>query len=135
MIELLGTAYLLWIGSLLLRSRPTTLALHGASASRPPLVKQLFLGLGSSLLNPKNALFYLALMTSLLGPNVTLVQQAVSGAWMTSVVLIWDLLLVTLIALPSVQRRLSAVVWRVERTAGGVLMAFGCWIVWQFIFN
>ena len=52
---------------------------------------------------------------------------------MTSVVLIWDLLLVTLIALPSVQRRLSAVVWRVERTAGGVLMAFGCWIVWQFI--
>ena len=134
-IELLGTAYLLWIGSLLLRSRPTTLALHGASASRPPLVKQLFLGLGSSLLNPKNALFYLALMTSLLGPNVTLVQQAVSGAWMTSVVLIWDLLLVTLIALPSVQRRLSAVVWRVERTAGGVLMAFGCWIVWQFIFN
>ena len=98
-------------------------------------MKQLFLGLGSSLLNPKNALFYLALMTSLLGPNVTLVQQAVSGAWMTSVVLIWDLLLVTLIALPSVQRRLSAVVWRVERTAGGVLMAFGCWIVWQFIFN
>lgn len=134
-IELLGAAYLLWIGSLLLRSRPTTLALYGASASRPPLVKQLFLGLGSSLLNPKNALFYLALMTSLLGPNVTLVQQAVSGAWMTSVVLIWDLLLVTLIALPSVQRRLSAVVWRVERTAGGVLMAFGCWIVWQFIFN
>lgn len=98
-------------------------------------MKQLFLGLGSSLLNPKNALFYLALMTSLLGPNVTLVQQAVSGAWMTSVVLIWDLLLVTLIALPSVQRRLSAVVWQVERTAGGVLMAFGCWIVWQFIFN
>lgn len=132
-IELLGAAYLLWIGSLLLRSRPTTLALHGASASRPPLVKQLFLGLGSSLLNPKNALFYLALMTSLLGPNVTLVQQAVSGAWMTSVVLIWDLLLITLIALPSVQRRLSAVVWRVERTAGGILMAFGCWIVWQFL--
>ena len=132
-IELLGAAYLLWIGSLLLRSRPATLALHGASASRPPLVKQLFLGLGSSLLNPKNALFYLALMTSLLGPNVTLVQQAVSGAWMTSVVLIWDLLLVTLIALPSVQRRLSAVVWRVERAAGGVLMAFGCWILWQFL--
>lgn len=68
-IELLGAAYLLWIGSLLLRSRPTTLALDGASASRPSLVKQLFLGLGSSLLNPKNALFYLALMTSLLGPK------------------------------------------------------------------
>jgi hypothetical protein len=39
-------------------------------------------------------------MTSLLGPDVTLVQQAVSGVWMTSVVLLWDLLLVTMIALP-----------------------------------
>ncbi|MDM4210115.1 LysE family translocator [Klebsiella spallanzanii] len=133
LIELLGAAYLLWIGSLLLRSRPTTLDLRSASASCPSLVRQLLLGLGSSLLNPKNALFYLALMTSLLGPNVTLVQQAVSGVWMTSIVLIWDLLLVALITLPSVQRRLSAVVWRVERAAGGVLMAFGCWIVWQFL--
>lgn len=132
-IELLGAAYLLWIGSLLLRSRPTTLDLRSAAASCPSLAKQLVLGLGSSLLNPKNALFYLALMTSLLGPNVTLVQQTTSGIWMTSVVLLWDVLLVSLIALPSVQRRLSAAVWRVERVAGGVLMAFGCWIVWQFL--
>jgi hypothetical protein len=37
-----------------------------------PLRKQILLGLGSALLNPKNALFYLALMTALLGPDVTL---------------------------------------------------------------
>ena len=132
-VELLGAAYLLWIGSRLLQSRPSALAPDGASASCPSLAKQLLLGLGSSLLNPKNALFYLALMTSLLGPDVTLTQQAVSGVWMTSIVLLWDLLLVTMIALPAVQRRLSTVVWRVERAAGGVLMAFGCWIVWQFL--
>lgn len=133
LIEMLGAAYLLWIGSLLLRSRPTTLNLCSASASCPSLPKQLLLGLASALLNPKNALFYLALMTSLLGPDVTLLQQAVSGVWMASVVLLWDLLLVSLIALPSLQRRLSAVVWRIERAAGGVLMAFGCWIVWRFL--
>ncbi|WP_308564528.1 LysE family translocator [uncultured Klebsiella sp.] len=133
LIELLGAAYLLWIGSLLVRSRPTMLDLRGASASRPSQLKQLLLGLGSSLLNPKNALFYLALMTSLLGPNVTMLQQVVSGVWMTSVVLLWDLLLVSLMALTSVQRRLSAVVWRIEQVVGGILMAFGCWIVWQFL--
>ena len=132
-VELLGAAYLLWIGSRLLQSRPSALAPDGASASCPSLAKQLLLGLGSSLLNPKNALFYLALMTSLLGPDVTLTQQAVSGVWMTSIVLLWDLLLVTMIALLAVQRRLSAVVWRVERAAGGILMAFGGWIVWQFL--
>ena len=133
LIELLGAGYLLWIGSLLIRSRPATLAMESVRAARPGFGRQLLLGLGSSLLNPKNALFYLALMTSLLGPDVTLTQQAVSGVWMTSIVLLWDLLLVTMIALPAVQRRLSAVVWRVERTAGGILMAFGGWIVWQFL--
>jgi threonine/homoserine/homoserine lactone efflux protein len=125
LIELLGAGYLLWIGSLLIRSRPATLAVESVRASRPGFGRQLLLGLGSSLLNPKNALFYLALMTSLLGPAVTLLQQTVSGLWMVSVVFFWDLLLVSAIALPQVQRRLGAIVWRVERAAGAILMLFG----------
>ncbi|WP_219352151.1 LysE family translocator, partial [Citrobacter sp. Colony219] len=106
-IELLGALYLLWIGSLLIRSRPQTLTGADARSNCPGFGKQLLLGLGSSLLNPKNALFYLALMTALLGPSVTLLQQAVSGIWMTSVVLLWDLLIVMFIGLPQIQRRLT----------------------------
>ena len=37
---------------------------------------------------------------------------------MVSVVFFWDLLLVSAIALPQIQRRLGAIVWRVERAAG-----------------
>lgn len=133
LVELLGAAYLLWIGSHLLRSRAALPEWHLTRAARPSLGKQILLGLGSSLLNPKNALFYLALMTALLGPNVTLIQQAVSGIWMTCVVLFWDLLLVMLIALPQVQRRLGHVIWKIERVAGGILIGFGGWIVWQLI--
>ncbi len=111
----------MWIGSPLMRSRPATLAMESVRAARPPgFGRQLLLGLGSSLLNPKNALFYLALMTSLLGPAVTLLQQTVSGLWMVSVVFFWDLLLVSAIALPQIQRRLGAIVWRVERAAGAI---------------
>lgn len=133
LIELLGAGYLLWIGSLLIRSRPATLAMESACAARPGFGRQLLLGLGSSLLNPKNALFYLALMTSLLGPAVTLLQQTVSGLWMVSVVFFWDLLLVSAIALPQIQRRLGAIVWRVERAAGAILMLFGTGIIWRFL--
>lgn len=132
-IELLGAAYLLWVGRQLLKSRAGPLEWRYAASACPSLAKQLLLGLGSSLLNPKNALFYLALMTALLGPNVTVTQQAICGIWMTSVVLLWDLLLITLIALPQIQRRLGNLVWKIERAAGGILIAFGCWIVWQFI--
>ncbi len=117
LIELLGAGYLLWIGSLLIRSRPATLAMESVRAARPGFGRQLLLGLGSSLLNPKNALFYLALMTSLLGAAVTLLQQTVSGLWMVSVVFFWDLLLVSAIALPQIQRRLGR--HRLASRAGG----------------
>lgn len=57
-------------------------------------------------------------MTSLLGPTVTFLQQAISGIWMTSVVLVWDLVVVLCIGLPRIQSRLSrGIVW-IERVAG-----------------
>lgn len=132
-IELLGALYLLWIGSLLIRSRPQTLTGTDARSTCPGFGKQLLLGLGSSLLNPKNALFYLALMTALLGPSVTLLQQIMSGIWMTSVVLCWDLLIVMFIGLPQIQRRLTRGILWVERIAGGVLIIFGCAIALRFL--
>ncbi|MFV4758976.1 LysE family translocator [Citrobacter freundii] len=132
-IELLGAIYLLWIGSLLIRSRPQTLTGADALSACPGFGKQLLLGLGSSLLNPKNALFYLALMTALLGPSVTLLQQTMSGIWMTSVVLCWDLLIVMFIGLPQIQRRLTRGILWVERIAGGVLIIFGCAIALRFL--
>lgn len=132
-IELLGALYLLWIGSLLVRSRPQTLTGTDAQSTCPGFGKQILLGLGSSLLNPKNALFYLALMTALLGPSVTLLQQTMSGIWMTSVVLCWDLLIVMFIGLPQIQRRLSRGILWVERIAGGVLIIFGCAIALRFL--
>ena len=132
-IELLGALYLLWIGSLLVRSRPQTLTGTDAQSTCPGFGNQLLLGLGSSLPNPKNALFYLALMTALLGPSVTLLQQTMSGIWMTSVVLCWDLLIVMFIGLPQIQRRLSRGILWVERIAGGVLIIFGCAIALRFL--
>lgn len=132
-IELLGALYLLWIGSLLIRSRPQALTGENTQATCPGFGKQLLLGLASSLLNPKNALFYLALMTALLGPSVTLLQQSMSGIWMTSVVLLWDLLIVMFIGLPQIQRRLTKGILWIERIAGGVLIVFGSLIAVRLV--
>lgn len=129
-IELPGALYLLWIGCHLVRSRPQALTLDETQQRCPSVGKQCLLGLGSALLNPKNALFYLALMTALLGPDVTLLQQSASGVWMVMVVLLWDLTVVSLIGLPAVQNRLRRRVYWIERTAGVVLMGFGGWIIW-----
>ncbi|ELC6295412.1 LysE family translocator [Enterobacter hormaechei] len=133
LIELSGALYLLWIGSHLVRNRPQPLALEEPRQCCPSLRTQILLGLGSALLNPKNALFYLALMTALLGPDVTLLQQATCGVWMVMVVLVWDLALISLMGLPAVQRKLSRSLWLIERTAGVVLMGFGGWVLWRFL--
>lgn len=134
-IELLGALYLLWIGCQLVRSRPQQLTLDETQQPCPTRRKQFLLGLGSALLNPKNALFYLALMTAMLGPATTPLQQFASGAWMVLVVLAWDLLVVLLIGLPAVQQRLSRSIWWIERSAGVVLVAFGLWMLAQALSN
>ena len=109
------------------------LALNETHQRFPSRQKQILLGLGSALLNPKNALFYLALMTALLGPDVTLLQQATCGVWMVMVVLVWDLALVSLMGLSAVQQKLSRSLWWIERTAGVVLMGFGGWVLWRLV--
>ena len=130
-IELAGALYLLWIGGHLLRSRPQALSAQRGHADRPRWQKQLLLGLGSALLNPKNALFYLALMTALLGPEVTLLQQSACGIWMVLVVLTWDLALVMMVGTAGVQKVLNSWLHWLERAAGAVLLAFGMWIIWR----
>ncbi|MFJ5407821.1 LysE family translocator [Pectobacterium punjabense] len=131
-IELGGAAYLIWIGYQLLKSRSVPL-LQAEQQSHccPTLRKQILLGLGSSLLNPKNMLFYISLMTSILGPHVTPVQQFVSGSWMFSVVLAWDLLIAALIARPRVQQCLTRWINPIERGAGIILLFFGLLLLFR----
>ncbi|MFC6121638.1 LysE family translocator [Phytobacter sp. SCO41] len=125
LIEIAGALYLIWIGGHLLRSRKQVLALNATRMDCPSWRKQFLLGLGSALLNPKNALFYLALMTSILGADVTFAQQIFSGAWMSLAVLAWNLAIATLIGLSAIQIRLTAWVHMIERIAGAVLAGFG----------
>ncbi|PWC11202.1 LysE family translocator [Brenneria corticis] len=126
LMELGGACYLLWIGYQLLTSRSA----HRLSAARqadgrPSFARQILLGLGSALLNPKNMLFYISLMTTILGQHVTVTQQMVSGGWMFFVVLGWDLLVAALMTLPLIQQRLERYLTPIERGAGVILLGFG----------
>lgn len=128
-IELLGAAYLIWIGLQLIRSKPQTIELTDQQASIPSAYKQLIMGFSSAVLNPKNALFYMSLMTTILGSNVTLQQQLFCGAWMFMMVLIWDLFIAVFIGQQRVRQMLDNRVHQLERGAGVVLIGFAVGIV------
>ncbi|WP_409308892.1 LysE family translocator [Pectobacterium sp. B1J-3] len=126
LIELCGAGYLLWIGYQLLKSRsPHPLRSIQQVEACPTKYQQVLLGLGSSLLNPKNMLFYFSLMTTILGQNVTTQQQIVSGSWMFFAVLGWDLLIAALITRSWIQLRLQRYLNMIERGAGVILLLFG----------
>lgn len=134
-MELASAAYLIWMGGMLLISCRRALQARGAAQpyihEQPPLspLRQLLAGLGSALLNPKNAIFYLTLMTVILGPNTTPAQQIFAGIWMTSLVFVWDAGLAGLISLPGMQRRLWQSIPIIEGVAGGVLVLLAVLLV------
>ncbi len=105
--------------------------MSGVKGGSQGALKQLLLGFNSALLNPKNALFYMSLMTVILGEHVTLIQQVFVGAWMVCVVLIWDLLLASVVGHKRVQQLLQNKIQVLERGAGFVLMAFGVGLLFQ----
>lgn len=131
LIEIAGAMYLLWIGWQLLRSQPTDLAIAARTGQPPGTLKQLLLGLNSALLNPKNALFYMSLMTVILGKEVTLTQQVVCGLWMVLAVLVWDLFVAAAIGRGAVRGFLQRKVHLFERGAGMVLISMGLGLIWR----
>ena len=138
-VELAGAGYLAWLGFLLLResrnaaSGEGSLATNEASPLSP--ARQLFTGLGSALLNPKNAVFYLTLMTVILGPTATLPQQTFAGIWMTLLVFAWDAALAATISLPGAQRALEKRIPLIEGMAGLTLGGIALWLALRPLFD
>ncbi|MDU5864468.1 MAG: LysE family translocator, partial [Acinetobacter sp.] len=60
-------------------------------------IKSLMLGVQSSLLNPKNIMFYSSLML-LIQYKFSLIQKLLMSVWMVGVVLGWNILLIGLLA-------------------------------------
>ncbi len=136
-IEVAGMAYLGWMGYLLVRSSLAGAAMAIETEGRAGLNRkqQFGAGLASALLNPKNAIFYLSLMTGIIGPGATLTQLVTAGAWMVTVVLLWDLAVAAGISHPLAQAMLKEKIPVIERIAGIVLLAVAAGILWTVVRN
>lgn len=138
-VELAGAGYLAWLGFLLLRESRNATSGEGslATGETSPLspASQLLTGLGSALLNPKNAVFYLTLMTVILGPTATLPQQTFAGIWMTLLVFAWDAALAAAISLPGAQRALEKRIPLIEGLAGLTLSGIALWLALRPLFG
>lgn len=128
-MEAVGAAYLAWMGVMLLRASRSPATEQDVATSPLSPLRQWAVGFGSAVANPKNALFYLTLMTAIMGPQATLPQQVAAGVWMVGLVLCWNLMLAAGLGHAGVQRRLRRVLPLVEGVAGVVLLAIALGLV------
>lgn len=122
-IQAIGGVFLTYLGIVFFRS-PSQIIDAGASpAIRTSWSKNLGLGFTSGLLNPKNALFYVSLAAIV--SSASPVSLALYGAWMFSVVLLWDLLLAVTLGSKRTLRRFFRYLPWLTKAAGGFLLLLG----------
>lgn len=105
LLKWLGAAYLAYLSFLCFKAaRSSVLSfstednnLSDQANFKQNKIKSLMLGVQSSLLNPKNIMFYSSLML-LIQYKFSLIQKLLMSTWMVGVVLGWNILLVGLLA-------------------------------------
>ncbi len=83
------------------------------------------IGLLGNLLNPKATLFFLALFTQIVQPATPLVAQAVYGATVAAVALVWFAVVAVVVSQQIFRRHILAVSHWLERLTGAALIVLG----------
>ncbi|WP_066301116.1 LysE family translocator [Arthrobacter luteolus] len=122
-IQTAGGLFLTYIGIAFLRSSARISVMNEPAAPGNTWGKNLGLGLASGLLNPKNALFYVALATGLSGAGTG--ELMLYGAWMFAVVLVWDLFMAVALGSDRALAKLSRFLPWITKAAGGFLVLLG----------
>ncbi len=125
-----GGAYFVWLGgcALLARRRldlPDRLEAEARGSWRRGFVE----GLLASSFNPKLPIFYAGLFGALREAAMPAWGLAASMAWMTLVVLGWDMALVRLLGHQRWRGRLQRRVALLDQLCGGLLAALGMWLL------
>lgn len=112
-----GSAYLVYIGVLLLRApmRPLDLGETVGVLHVQNLKRQFTIGFMSGILNPKNAIFYLSLFTAMVSPRTSFTIRSLYGFWMVGVVLAWDMGIALLIGHRRIKNLLAGWLFLIEK--------------------
>ena len=123
LIQAAGGLFLTYIGAVFLRSSARISVINQPAPPGNNWGKNLGLGFASGLLNPKNALFYVALATGLSSADTG--ALVLYGAWMFAVVLVWDLFVAVALGSDRALAKLSRFLPWITKAAGGFLVLLG----------
>jgi threonine efflux protein len=125
-IKIAGGAYLLWLGIQGLRSgaRAAVVDTPVRAAPASPL-RQIGGGFLCNALNPKAPIYFLALFTVVLSPDLPALTLIAYGAWIMVLQWMWFSLVATIFTHRAIRDRLLGVRHWIDRAFGAVLIALG----------
>lgn len=128
-IKILGAAYLVFLGVQGLRSKPRAIAtssLESAQVEQIPSSKSIvFKGFLCNALNPKAPIYFVALFTLVLSPELPLWQLSVYGVWMMVLQFLWFATVVFLLSRPMLNKQFQNKAYWIDRILGVTLVAMG----------
>lgn len=133
--QVLGAAYLLYLGANLLRSK----ARNVADVAEPRLATnsqsqwQAFrMGFLTNATNPKATLFFLAVFTTVVSSSTPLSVQVGYGAWMCCVNALWFVFVSRVFSQPGIRQTFLSVGHRFEQVMGLLLVILALRLLWVF---
>jgi RhtB (resistance to homoserine/threonine) family protein len=129
LVKYAGAAYLIYLGYRALRSQGVSVAavetgLSGAGGAKSDL-SALRDGFLTNLLNPKATLFFVALFTQIIRPEMSWAVKISFGLTCAVMVLGWFTAVAVVMNQPVIRRRYLAASKWIDRTLGVFLIAFG----------
>jgi threonine efflux protein len=130
-IKIIGGGYLIYLGVQGLRAKPTNkLAITDNKTKQISLIKHANLaaiskGFLCNALNPKAPIYFLALFTVVLSPNLPPLHLVIYGIWMMILQLLWFSTVVVLLSRPSVNEKFQRLGHWIDRVLGGAMILIG----------
>jgi len=130
-IKIIGGGYLIYLGVQGLSAKPVSnLDPIGKVSEKKVLKKHPHLsaiakGFLCNALNPKAPIYFVALFTVVLSPNLPPLHLVIYGIWMMILQLLWFSTVVVLLSRPSVNKKFQRLGHWIDRLLGGAMILIG----------
>ncbi|PID58439.1 MAG: MFS transporter [Gammaproteobacteria bacterium] len=126
-IKLLGGCYLIYLGIQGLRSQatPLTASVNQGHTASLAVKKSLSMGFACNVLNPKAPIYFIAVFTVVLSPDLPWYQLAIYGLWMMILQWFWFAFVAALLSLPVFNQRFRAIGHWIDRVFGAAMIVLG----------
>ena len=125
-----GALFLLWMGSQAVRAKPLPDNAEALPPAQPGDFAKFFgIGVLTNVLNPKAALFFVALFTAVVTGPVSTALKITLGAWIPLATFAWFAFVATMLGSAATRRKLRHAAHWIDRAMGVVLLALGAGMI------